>query len=79
MLLKKSFVIHLCCLKKYSDREINNFPNRYTVNPNLHTAEISKELIRKKQIVVGDFFKFIDKIHIHTFVETLMFYQYKII
>ena len=30
VLLKKSFVIHLCCLKKYSVREINNFPNCYT-------------------------------------------------
>ena len=29
MLLKKSFVIHLCCLKKYNVREINNFPKRY--------------------------------------------------
>ena len=29
VLLKKSFVIHLCCLKKYSVREIDNFPNRY--------------------------------------------------
>ena len=29
VLLKKSFVIHLCCLKKYSVREINNFPKRY--------------------------------------------------
>ena len=28
-MLKKSFVIHLCCLKKYSVREINNFPKRY--------------------------------------------------
>ena len=30
--LKKSFVIHLCCLKKYSVREINNFPKRYNIN-----------------------------------------------
>ena len=30
VLLKKSFVIHLCCLKGYSVREINNFPKRYT-------------------------------------------------
>ena len=29
VLLKKSFVIQLCCLKKYSAREINNFPKRY--------------------------------------------------
>ena len=29
VLLKKSFIIHLCCLKKYSVREINNFPKRY--------------------------------------------------
>ena len=28
VVLKKSFVIHLCCLKKYSVREINNFSNR---------------------------------------------------
>ena len=26
VVLKKSFVIHLCCLKEYSVREINNFP-----------------------------------------------------
>ena len=32
VLLKKSFVIHLCCLKKYSVREINNFPKRYRFN-----------------------------------------------
>ena len=31
MLLKKSFVIHLCYIKKYSVREINNFPKRYTL------------------------------------------------
>ena len=31
VLLKKSFVIHLCCLKKYSAREINNFPKRYNI------------------------------------------------
>ena len=29
VVLKKSFVIHLCCPKKYSVKEINNFPNRY--------------------------------------------------
>ena len=32
VLLKKSFVIHLCCLKKYSVREINNFSNSYNVH-----------------------------------------------
>ena len=31
VLLKRSFLIHLCCLKKYSVREINNFPKRYTL------------------------------------------------
>ena len=29
VLLKKSFVIHFVLPKKYSVREINNFPNRY--------------------------------------------------
>ena len=42
VLLKKSFVIHLCCLKKNSAREINNLTNRYSLfnlfskTPNLY-------------------------------------------
>ena len=38
VLLKKSFVIHLCCLKKYSVREINNFTKRYKL-PNIQAHQ----------------------------------------